>query len=153
MMNSSLFVRDINVEGMFSSQRQTDPLEPHYEYDARQLAPKDLMSARPRPRTKESACLRTSDIEGAKPFSWNDIWAKQGDAPMRVTNYISDIDGTKPGQVAGRSNPHPELPAEVTLPTLHLMQRGLGSLFSGLGCSARHASEMASIHTATYNRK
>ena len=107
-MADSLFVRDINMEGTFNSRRMTNPLDPSYQYDARTLQVSerlalllplyqrlmpllavlqhnDLMAPKPAAPIKQGPMLslHTHDIEGAKPFSWNDIWAKQGDSAMR----------------------------------------------------------------------
>lgn len=108
-LNDSLRVGDINYEGTFRSMRETNPLEPQYEYDARTLRPAELMGstgpfgseagrARRAPvGGDKNLSLTTRDIEGAKPFSWNDIWDKLGNKALRTTNYIGDIEGTCPG--------------------------------------------------------
>lgn len=49
-----------------------------------------------------NSSLRTSDIEGAKPFSWADTWDKLGNKALRTTNYIGDIDGAQPGGLRKR---------------------------------------------------
>ena len=92
----SLRVRDINLEGTraamagWNGGRQTNPLEPQYQYDSRDIAPDELLRS-----TKP-------DIEGGKPFSWNDIWDKLGNKAPRTTNYIGDIDGAAPGGLRKR---------------------------------------------------
>ena len=108
-LNDSLRVGDINYEGTFRSMRETNPLEPQYEYDARTLRPQELMGAtgpfgsengrerRAPVGPDKNLSLTAKDIEGAKPFSWNDIWDKLGNKALRTTNYIGDIEGSCPG--------------------------------------------------------
>ena len=109
-LNDSMRVGDINYEGTFRSMRETNPLHPTYEYDARTLRGGDLMgrtgpfggeNGRERRALEDNVdknkSLVSADIPGAKPFSWNDVWEKQGNKAMRTTNYIGDIEGTMPG--------------------------------------------------------
>eukprot|EP01048_Picozoa_sp_COSAG05_P012404 COSAG05_NODE_1237_length_5434_cov_7.991565_2_plen_564_part_00 len=104
----SLRVQDINMEGTRAAMagwqggRMTNPLEPQYQYDRRDIAPDELLRST-KPQIKgENGSLRTHDIEGAKPFSWNDIWDKLGNKALRTTNFIGDIDGAAPGGLRKR---------------------------------------------------
>ena len=104
----SLRVRDINLEGTraamagWNGGRKTNPLEPQYQYDSRDIAPDELLRSTKPEITGANASLRTQDIAGAQPFSWKAAAEKLGNKALRATNYIGDIEGSAPGGLRKR---------------------------------------------------